>query len=484
MFRRLKLTLRPHGQDLETFRLVKYFSLTSFIAIVIVTLLLTLLVTDRAQKMALKKSEDYALLLAANLNHQVFQNFILPVAIKYGGQIQISNPDQYELLDAVVRNTIHGFHVSQVNIYDQRGTLAYSTDKIPLGSDYSGLPEVKKALDDEGISLVLSGPQTFVDTLLFRQHPDKNLKTYIPFRLESMEIRLSPELGPVIGVFEITQDISKDLAEIGRFQLMLIVTLLVLMALLFLVLRQIVMKAEGILERRNEEQKLLIAQLNLAERLAALGEMVAGVAHEIRNPLGIISSTAELLQQKLNKYEPQNRLAQVIVEEANRLNQTVTEFLDYARPREPQLRDIDLEAVLDRSLEFLQPEIEKHHLTLTRDYRRRGRLLKADAALLHQVFLNILINAIQSMPQGGRIILTTDLGPEGRGAKIAVTDTGPGIAPENVSKIFNPFFTTKDKGSGLGLSIVRNIIESHQGHVSMDSRPGEGTTVTIVLPEL
>ncbi len=484
MFRRLKVTLRPQRQDLETFRLVKYFSLTSFIAIVIVTLLLTLLVTDRAEKMALKKSEDYALLVAANLNHQVFQNFILPVAIKYGGQIQISNPDQYELLDAVVRNTIHGFHVGQVNIYDQRGILAYSTEQIALGQDYSNLPEIKKALDEGGYSLQLSGPRHLLDTLVSRRDQDRNLKTYIPFRLESMEIRLSPELGPVIGVFEITQDISKDLTEIGRFQLMLILTLLVLMALLFLVLRQIVLKAEGILERRNEEQKMLIAQLNLAERLAALGEMVAGVAHEIRNPLGIISSTAELLQQKLGKYEPQNRLAQVIVEEANRLNQTVTEFLDYARPREPNLRTVQIEAVLDRCMEFLAPEIDKHHISTSSQYQHNGRPLKADPDLLYQVFLNILINAIQAMPDGGRLTLTTSPGADGRGLKITVQDTGPGVTPENLSKIFNPFFTTKDKGSGLGLSIVKNIIESHQGQVAMESVVGQGTTVIITLPEL
>ena len=119
------------------------------------------------------------------------------------------------------------------------------------------------------------------------------------------------------------------------------------MGLLFLVLRQIVKQAEVILERRQEEQRTLEAQLHQAERLAALGEMTAGVAHEIRNPLGIISSTAELLEERLARYEPQNRLAQIIVEESNRLNEKVTEFLDFSRPRVPNLRPCDLEGVIE-----------------------------------------------------------------------------------------------------------------------------------------
>jgi signal transduction histidine kinase len=484
MFERLKFAWRPDRQDLETFRLVKFFSFTSFIAFLIFTVVLSLLLADRAQKMALKKSGDYAQLVAANLNHQVFQNFILPVAIKFDGQIQISNPVQYELLDAVVRNTIHGFHVQNVNIYDERGTLSYSTAAIALGKDCSDIPEVQKALKDGDHSIRLTDPNSIFSTLLLRTNRNKRLTTYSPFRLESVEIKLSPELGPVIGVFEITQDISSDFKEIANSQFIIIAALIIIMGLLFIILRQIVKKAEVILERRNKEQKELLAQLNLAERLVALGEMVAGVAHEIRNPLGIISSTAELLHRRLEKYEPQNRLAQVIVEEANRLNQTVTEFLDFARPREPNLRPCDLEGVIERNLEFLQPEMEKQGISINRQYHRNGRPFMADPDLLYRAFLNILINAIQAMPEGGQITVTTDLGPQGQGALVKFQDNGEGIEADKISKLFNPFFTTKDKGSGLGLSIVKGIVEAHQGQINMDSTVGQGTTVNILLPEL
>lgn len=274
------------------------------------------------------------------------------------------------------------------------------------------------------------------------------------------------------------------MAEIGKFQLMLIATLVVLMGLLFMVLRQIVKKAESILERRQEERKELQAQLELAERLAALGEMVAGVAHEIRNPLGIISSTAELLRKRLEQNETNSRLAKIIEEEVNRLNQTVTEFLDFARPREPNLQSCDVEGLLERGLDFLKPEIDRQKISLIRQYSRNGHPLMVDPDLLYRAFLNIIINAIQAMPQGGQLTVSTTPGPQGKGIKIDFQDTGEGISAENAKKIFNPFFTTKDDGSGLGLSIVKGIIENHQGHITIDSNFGRGAKVSIVLPEV
>jgi two-component system, NtrC family, sensor histidine kinase HydH len=288
----------------------------------------------------------------------------------------------------------------------------------------------------------------------------------------------------VVGVIEITQNISEDLAEIANFRIIILVTLVVIMGLLFIVLRQIVKKAGVILERRQEEQRRLEAQLHQSERLAALGEMTAGVAHEVRNPLGIISSTAELLRERLARYEPQNRLAQIIVEESNRLNEKVTEFLDFARPRIPNLRPCDLEATLNRSLELLQPEIERLGIKVSREYQLNGRPLMVDQDLLHQAFLNIFLNAIQAMPQGGHLTVSTSPGSNGHGGEIRIQDDGEGIGPEALKKIFNPFFTTKEKGSGLGLPIVKSIIEAHQGSLKISSTAGAGTTLTITLPEL
>ena len=355
--KRLKLTTswwRP-GKDLDTFGLVKFFSLPGFVVILLVTVLLTVVLTLRAQQMNLKKNEDYLILLAANLNHQIYQQFVLPTAYEKGGRITLSDPEQSQRLDMVVRTTIHGFHVEQLNQYDQEGVFSYSTAQLPLGKKCADVVGVQRALAGENY-FELPGYSAIWSIFWPRSYQHQNLKAYIPFRLED---KLLPQTGPVVGVIEIDQNISGDLAEIANFRLIIFFTLVVIMGLLFLVLRQIVKKAGVILERRQEEQRRLEGQLHQSERLAALGEMTAGVAHEVRNPLGIISSTAELLRDRLARYEPQNRLAQIIVEESNRLNEKVTEFLDFARPRVPNLRPCDLEATLNRGLELLAPEIDR-----------------------------------------------------------------------------------------------------------------------------
>jgi two-component system sensor histidine kinase HydH len=479
----LKLTTswwRP-GKDLDTFGLVKFFSLPGFVVILVFTVILTVLLTLRAQQLALKKNQDYLILLASNLNHQIYQQFVLPTAFEKGGRITLSDPEQSKRLDLVVRNTIHGFHVEQLNQYDQEGVFSYSTANLPLGKKCADVLGVKKALEGEDY-FELPGYSTFWSIFWPRSYQHQTLKAYIPFRLEE---KLLPHSGPVVGVFEITQNISGDLAEIANFRLIILVTLVVIMGLLFIVLRQIVKKAGIILERRQEEQRSLEGQLHQSERLAALGEMTAGVAHEVRNPLGIISSTAELLRERLARYEPSNRLAQIIVDESNRLNEKVTEFLDFARPRTPNLRPCDLEAVLNRNLELLQPEIDRLGIIVTRDFQLNSRPLVVDQDLLHQAFLNILLNAIQAMPHGGHLTVSTLPGPQpGQGGEIRIQDDGEGIDPDTLKKILNPFFTTKEKGSGLGLPIVKSIIEAHQGNLTISSTPGTGTTVTITIPAL
>jgi two-component system, NtrC family, sensor histidine kinase HydH len=470
---------RP-GKDLDTFGLVNFFSLPGFLVILVFTAILTVLLTLRAQQMALKKNQDYLILLASNLNHQIYQQFVLPTAFEKGGRITLSDPEQSQRLDMVVRTTIHGFHVEQLNQYDQEGVFSYSTAQLPLGKKCDDVPGVKKALDGENY-FELPGYSTFWSIFWPQRQQHQYLRAYIPFRLEE---KLLPQTGPVVGVFEITQNISGDLAEIGNFRLIILITLVVIMGLLFLVLRQIVKKAGTILERRQEEQRRLEGQLHQSERLAALGEMTAGVAHEVRNPLGIISSTAELLQERLARYEPNNRLARIIVEESNRLNEKVTEFLDFARPRIPNLRSCDVEAALNRGLELLEPEINRLGIQVVREYQLDGRPLLVDQDLLYQAFLNILLNAIQAMPQGGCLKVITLPGPRGQGGEIRFQDDGEGIDPETLKKILNPFFTTKEKGSGLGLPIVKSIIEAHQGKLEIQSETGAGTTVTISLPAL
>ncbi|CAD7777349.1 MAG: Sensor protein ZraS [Candidatus Methanoperedenaceae archaeon GB37] len=208
---------------------------------------------------------------------------------------------------------------------------------------------------------------------------------------------------------------------------------------------------------------------------------MAAVSHEIKNPLGVISSTAELLQNRKKEDETQAQLAQIILEETKRLNQTLSEFLEFARPEIPKFAPCAVTEVLDKLLSFLIPDFQSHRIEVIKEYRDNP-VIEADSNLLHRAFLNIIMNAIQAMPSGGQLKVTVEAVPDNKGVVIMFTDTGTGMQEEVLENIFTPFFTTKEKGSGLGLSIVKKIIENHEGRVKIESKIGEGTRVIVFLP--
>ena len=286
--------------------------------------------------------------------------------------------------------------------------------------------------------------------------------------------------GPILGVFEIVQDLSEDYRVIAHFKHRVILTSAAIMGLLFAVLRYIVKRGEKIIEKRAEERLLLKEKLNQAERLASLGEMVAAVSHEIRNPLGIISSTAELLKQKMTRTDPQDNLADVIVQESARLNSVVTDFLNFARPPTPNLMPCNVEEILEKNLTFLAPQISKNGYEIIKRSATHIPEIKADSGHLYQAFLNILINAMQAMPGGGSIYV--ELSVQANTLNIVFSDEGGGIPDGQLEKIWQPFFTTKDKGSGLGLPIVKKIVEGHGGSISVENGPDKGAQVTVSLP--
>jgi signal transduction histidine kinase len=171
----------------------------------------------------------------------------------------------------------------------------------------------------------------------------------------------------------------------------------------------------------------------------------------------------------------------MIKEETGRLNRIVTEFLDFARPQRPNLQECHMEEIIEKNLSFLHTEFEKKGIAVDNNVNGRSFKLQADHDLLYRAFLNIFINSIQSINDGGTIYIRVE--EEKESFRMEIEDTGSGISQENVKKIFNPFFTTKEKGSGLGLSIVSKIIEGHRGRIAIESREGQGTKVRIELPQ-
>lgn len=474
--------MRPSPEKLESvrpFKLVKFFSFSSFVVILIFTFVLSYVIAYRARMVLLKKSEEYALLLAENLNHQVYLQFVIPTVTSYGS-IRLHELEQFALMDKVVRNTIHSFHIDSVNIYDAgENVVSYSTDSSMVGRRDLGGIEYKLALRGQHSSYLISrgGGWVFWSGGTGKE---KKVKTYIPFRHEKL---LSSQVGPIMGVFEITQNLSADYETIQRFQNVIIITSMAIMIFLFVVLRFIVARADQIIYRRVLERRKLEEQLHQAEKLASLGEMVAAVSHEIKNPLGIIQSTAEMLEKKVKTFDPQNRLASIILAESNRLNRIVTEFLDFARPQTPRFVKCDVNKIIENNLSFLESELVRTNISVERNFVAGEAVIDGDPDLLYRALLNIFVNALQAMPEGGRLAVGVRFtGRSLEGLEISISDTGAGISPEDAAKVFEPFFTTKNKGSGLGLAIVKNIIEGHGGTVRIESQTPQGSAFIMDLP--
>ena len=232
--------------------------------------------------------------------------------------------------------------------------------------------------------------------------------------------------------------------------------------------------AMAIQNARFYEQMMNLEEgIRRIEKLGVLGELGVEVAHEIRNPLTII----KMLLHPLKAENPKD--VTVIEGEIDRINKIVTQFLDHARPGEPVLKEIEVNRILDNTLILLSHRLNKRKIKLIKDLSPLPRL-SADPDKLEQVFLNLLLNAIDAMPEGGRLAVYTKTSKHY--VLIGIEDSGVGISPQIKEDLFKPFTTTKEEGLGLGLSIVHRIIEDHRGKISVKSASGHGTTFTISLP--
>ncbi|MBF0302891.1 MAG: two-component sensor histidine kinase [Desulfamplus sp.] len=464
---------KPDNREQKPFQFVKFFIFSALMVMFAATIVISAMNAHWVRNILQEKSEEYAHLLVANLNHQIFLQFIIPAVLKYG-KIKLREDSQYQRMDRVIKTTLHGFNVEMVNIYDMKDTIAYSFDPNKKGIKSAGGYGYATALKNKAISnLVEKG--NFIELLLGFPHQTK-IVTFAPLRAEKP---LSSVQGPVLGVVEIIQDISDDYHKIFRLQLLTVVTCFAVMAVLFFILVFVVRRGEMIIESRAMERLKLEEKLQRAEHLSAIGEMTAGISHEIRNPLGIIKSSAELLKKKMIKSEQPTTIIDIIVEESIRLNNIIKDFLDFAKPMTPYLKPCRIDDIIEKNIYYLSQQIQENNFIIQRDFTQPVTEIMADAERLYQAFLNIMLNAFQSMDKGGK--LTIVLLSEDDKIIIFFHDQGKGIPEESLKKIWNPFFTTKEMGTGLGMGIVKNIIESHYGNIDVFNRDSGGVTVKITL---
>ena len=233
------------------------------------------------------------------------------------------------------------------------------------------------------------------------------------------------------------------------------------------------------LERINAELRTSHQQLSRAERLSALGELAAGLAHELRNPVAAIKGAIDILASRASVNTPEAEFTAVAGRELSRLDALLDEFLAYARPQPPVLRDTDLGPLVAHIVALLQTEVARRGIGLHAEATPVAHVV-ADTSQLTQVLLNVLLNSIQASPSGSTVRIVTREG--GGVVEIAVSDEGSGITAEAAARAFEPFFTTKPSGSGLGLAIAHRIVTAHNGTIAIEPRSPRGTLVTIALP--
>jgi signal transduction histidine kinase len=240
---------------------------------------------------------------------------------------------------------------------------------------------------------------------------------------------------------------------------------------------------KGSIDQIDRENIMLREELQRSEKLKAVGTLAAGMAHEIKNPLTSIKTFTEYLSQKHTDRSFIDKFQKIVGSEVDKINGIVVQLLEFAKPKPLELKDVDMNGLIDDTLELLSNKLIKHRIDIEKSYCEPVPAIKGDIVQLKQVIINLVLNAVDSMKKtGGRIVLSTDEVSSPGKLLIKIEDTGCGIPKDGLAHIFDPFYSTKDTNTGLGLSVVHGIIKRHGGNITCESKIESGTRFTISLP--
>jgi signal transduction histidine kinase len=359
-------------------------------------------------------------------------------------------PPDVPVLRAQLASIAETADLANITLYDQDGRPFL--DVVATGS---GLPLQDPLYRAEVVAALLGSS---AHTPLYRSGSEYLMAGYAP---------LQGGLSFAVGV-EADARFFASLRRLGQSLFLLgagSVAVLVMAGVLFLRVHSRLARAEAAVQR--------------AETLAAMGRMAAAIAHEIRNPLGIIRGTATRLKKLYDDPERPDEKFDYIADEVDRLSAVLDGYLGFARDEPPRLARLDLTPLVQRTLRLMQPELDGARVTLSTDLPTSCNVA-GDPQRLRQLLMNVILNAVQAMDGGGK--LHVQLQEEASWACLACEDTGGGIPPPLRERVFEPFFTTREKGSGLGLAIVRRIVDEHRGEIRLGDAPGGGTRVEVRLP--
>ena len=250
-------------------------------------------------------------------------------------------------------------------------------------------------------------------------------------------------------------------------------------------LRELKQETRELLTELDEAYKTLRRTkegLSIKEKLNVAGRFAAGVAHELRNSLNIIGISVEYLHNKFQAGDVRREFTEAVMNKVEKLNSVTTDLIHFAQPHNPHFEKSDIHKILDRTLNLVKFKCIGQRVKVIREYAANFPVIEIDNGLMEKVILNILDNSLWAMPERGKLIIATRIAPMNGFVEIKIADSGCGISNKDISRIFDPFFTRREDGTGLGLSVVHRIVEEHRGIIEVNSELNKGTTFTIKLP--
>jgi len=386
------------------------------------------------------------------------------------------------VLEGVTKNI--GFDRARLYLVNEKRNVLEC--KMAVGSDEEKI---------KGITLRLDPEDSIVARSIFEKQPfvipdasaDQRVNPVLKAKLNLHSLVVIPLLAKEKALGAIAADHVEPGKNITRETLESVMTfaqqagLAIHHAFMYEGLKTFSQQMEEKIQRTTADLRKTEAQLIRSEKLASLGQLAAGIAHEIRNPLTSINILIHSLTENLPSGDSHREDLKVIEEETNRINEILDRFLRFAKPAAPLLERTDVVSIFEETLQLIRPRIEKQLIVVRKEFQALPVILM-DREQIKQVALNLLLNAVQAMPQGGTLTLRGQNSGDGQWIRISIQDSGMGIPSEDMNRLFDPFFSTKEGGVGLGLSIAHRIIDQHHGTIEVKSAPGEGTLFTVCLP--
>lgn len=438
-----------------SFNLLRRFSLLSFLSVGLITavssfLLSRFLTHNMLQRDAVVTMEFVQTIAQAENTHSYFET---------------DDPGKTKtFFEAFFKQIATMPEVVRANVYNSNGSILWSDDDRFIGHRFSPNPQLKTAFSGElAVTSGTSGKSS---------KPEHVFDQEVPFFAEIyVPIWNRPE-NKVVGVVEVYKVPLTLFHAINRGNRLIWLSAGLGGLFLYVSLFWIVRRAARVIRLQQE-------QLVESETMAAVGEMASAVAHGIRNPLASIRSSAEVA---LEENSPFRATAEEIIHQTDRIEDWIRELLVYSKPVSGTPASIRINDLIQSTLESLDREIKKRNVKSTLTLEPASPLVHADENLLRHVLISLIANALDAMPKGGELTVSGRIEKSAGRVEISIKDTGNGIPRERMDKIFKPFYTTKPKGMGVGLSLAKRIIERHGGALRLESEEGVGTTVSLLLP--